>query len=500
MCPSRKRRIRPTFGSSPKASLLGGVFGFLLLVVLSAAAAANEDVLVEQRTFWSPVLGKSAQVDVMVPAACSAASPCPVLYFLHGGFGEGPGNFVGGILLLQDLLALHGIVGVLPVSGSPWVDPKKEPAKRVQWEVRLSGVETPGPSPDVRRGQVSTGEASYSASHAYETHFLTEVLPFVESNYPVRSDRSGRGLIGHSGGAYGSFMLALRHPDLFVFVGGSSGPLSTRHPSCVAICTPVQLLLGGRDPFTDEIYWRSTDPKELADNFLGAPFTVTHSAGCPGALTPAGDPTCDLEGFARPNNDDFEARLVELGVPHSYFASEATTHNVLEVGIPIYREHFLPRAAATFANPPPDPPKWSYRTSDRAFSVWGWVFQVDRFNTEFLSLVDVDDGGFTARGTGQLSIVTPPAYDAGALHRVTHIAPDGSSFTQAVRADEQGRLAFTVRLGEPRLADQHTLLEAAGLFENEDVEVSIEPDPTAETDVGPECPPVWVYPVIRCGG
>jgi hypothetical protein len=123
---------------------------------------------------------------------------------------------------------------------------------------------------------------------------------------------------------------------------------------------------------------------------------------------------------------------------------------------------------------------------------------VDRPNTEFLTLRDVDEGGFLARGTGHLHVKTPAVYEPGGLYRVTRVAEDGVANTQAVLADDLGRLDFSVALGPVRLSDQHSALEAAGLFAFEDVRVSITLDPNATTDAPLDCPPVWVYPVLPC--
>jgi hypothetical protein len=48
-----------------------------------------------------------------------------------------------------------------------------------------------------------------------ESHLLKTVIPFVESNYPVRTDRTGRLLIGFSKSGWGAMTLLLRHPDKF---------------------------------------------------------------------------------------------------------------------------------------------------------------------------------------------------------------------------------------------------------------------------------------------
>ena len=48
-----------------------------------------------------------------------------------------------------------------------------------------------------------------------ESHLLKTVIPFLETNYPVRTDRKARLLIGFSKSGWGAMTLLLRHPDTF---------------------------------------------------------------------------------------------------------------------------------------------------------------------------------------------------------------------------------------------------------------------------------------------
>ena len=58
-----------------------------------------------------------------------------------------------------------------------------------------------------------------SATGRYEDYLLDEILPFVEQRYPV----TRWGVFGKSSGGYGSFMLGVRHPDVFVALADHSG-------------------------------------------------------------------------------------------------------------------------------------------------------------------------------------------------------------------------------------------------------------------------------------
>lgn len=53
----------------------------------------------------------------------------------------------------------------------------------------------------------------------YEDYLLKEVIPFVESNYPV----SNWGVFGKSSGGYGSMVLGMRNPDTFLALADHSG-------------------------------------------------------------------------------------------------------------------------------------------------------------------------------------------------------------------------------------------------------------------------------------
>lgn len=48
-----------------------------------------------------------------------------------------------------------------------------------------------------------------------ESHLLKTVIPFIEKNYPVRTDQKGRLLIGFSKSGWGALTLLLRHPEVF---------------------------------------------------------------------------------------------------------------------------------------------------------------------------------------------------------------------------------------------------------------------------------------------
>jgi S-formylglutathione hydrolase FrmB len=72
----------------------------------------------------------------------------------------------------------------------------------------------------------NTGQRGYfndiSGKWRYEDFFFEELIPFVEKKYRVRSEKRYRAIAGLSMGGGGTFMYALRRPDLF----SSACPLS----------------------------------------------------------------------------------------------------------------------------------------------------------------------------------------------------------------------------------------------------------------------------------
>ena len=56
----------------------------------------------------------------------------------------------------------------------------------------------------------------------YEDYIVHDLISDVESRFPVSTGRSNRAIVGVSMGGFGAVKLALRHPDLFAFVGGLS--------------------------------------------------------------------------------------------------------------------------------------------------------------------------------------------------------------------------------------------------------------------------------------
>lgn len=62
-----------------------------------------------------------------------------------------------------------------------------------------------------------------SPTECYETSFVEEFLPHVESVWNLGRKRSSRAIAGLSMGGYGALKFALKRPELFSFAGSMSG-------------------------------------------------------------------------------------------------------------------------------------------------------------------------------------------------------------------------------------------------------------------------------------
>lgn len=63
----------------------------------------------------------------------------------------------------------------------------------------------------------------YTPGVKWATYFHEELIPFVESNYPCRTDRSSRAIAGLSMGGYGTVYHAFSYPEKFCVAYAMSG-------------------------------------------------------------------------------------------------------------------------------------------------------------------------------------------------------------------------------------------------------------------------------------
>lgn len=68
---------------------------------------------------------------------------------------------------------------------------------------------------------------------------VTELIPYIEANYPVKKGQQFRGVFGRSSGGYGALRLAMDYPGVFSAVGCHSGDLgfdTTMRGDLLSLC------------------------------------------------------------------------------------------------------------------------------------------------------------------------------------------------------------------------------------------------------------------------
>jgi hypothetical protein len=170
-----------------------------------------------------------------------------------------------------------------------------------------------------------------------------------------------------------------------------------------------------------------------------------------------------LETSIRRNNDQASARLAELGVPHTYIQREGVHGDGRQE---TYRDFFLPRLNKLFSESVADPVRFTYKTVDTAFSIWGFDFSVDRGNNEFLNILGArrDARDLMLAGTGIVHVRTPPVFHPGRSYRVL-VTPAGQPSQESVVVPVgEGRIELDVTLGPPRDVDERRELVENGQF------------------------------------
>ena len=168
----------------------------LLLLVLTLIAAGfvfyyrrTNTVRVETVWLQSRVTGRLLPYNVILPRGYSLPvhrERYPVLYLLHGHGGDYSSWIAN--TKLTDYMNERNLIIVMPEGQDGWY----------------------------------TDSATVPANK-FETFIVNELIPDVESRFPVIPERSGRAIAGYSMGGYGALKFGLKYPQVFIFAGSMSG-------------------------------------------------------------------------------------------------------------------------------------------------------------------------------------------------------------------------------------------------------------------------------------
>ena len=244
----------------------------------------------EYRTFASAAAQATVSFHIYLPPAY-ANQPTrrfPVLYWLHGSGGP-----TQGILQATSLFSSAMAQGKIPpmlivfpngMNYSMWCDSK-------DGEVPMESV------------------------------VLDNLIPHIDATFRTIARRSGRILDGFSMGGAGSGRLGFRRPDLFAGISMlGAGPIQTDFlddPSGSAIPPKQRLAIYEMVWGSDPLYYLAENPRTIvtdrAEAVIAAQIRVRQGIGSLDAL---------LE-----MNQEFDALLTSLGVPHSFTVLPGLDHN-----------------------------------------------------------------------------------------------------------------------------------------------------------------------------
>jgi enterochelin esterase-like enzyme len=167
----------------------------------------------------SKSLGTRRQVRVYTPPGYSAERKYPVLYLLHG-IGGNDREWTQACHadeILDNLLAegkIEPMVVVFPNGNS---------------SITADAVSASPAQAGGGRGGPGGGFDSWGTP--FENDLLTDIIPYIESNYSVYNDRDHRALAGLSMGGGQTLNIGLSRIDKFAWIGGFSSAPNTKAPA-----------------------------------------------------------------------------------------------------------------------------------------------------------------------------------------------------------------------------------------------------------------------------
>lgn len=198
---------------------------------------------VERIEYDSSVVDGKRPAIVYTPPGYSSDREYPVLYLLHGIGGNETHwtDFGAADAILDNLIAAGQAEPMIVVM--PHGRASNEPQTLFGGGNRGAGPgagDPGGPGAGERAGAAPGGRGGpgggamaveFEAYAAFERELIDDLVPYIEADYSVRSDRESRALAGLSMGGGQSLNFGLRNLDVFAYVGGFSSAPNTMPPA-----------------------------------------------------------------------------------------------------------------------------------------------------------------------------------------------------------------------------------------------------------------------------
>jgi S-formylglutathione hydrolase FrmB len=245
-----------------------------------------------EATVSSQALSGPVGIRILLPADYDADPErrYPVLYLLHGGFG----NF------------------------ADWTEAGDA-------EAATAGLDLIVVMPDAGRGGWYRDWDNFGQGGPpeWETFHIRQLIPWVDSQLRTQASREGRAIAGLSMGGFGSLSYAARNPLLFAAAASFSGAVDTRNLPLRGLIT-ISPLADGREPgaiypppLLNEADWAAHNPWSLAGSLRGMHLALYTGDGLPGPLDDGG--LLDVqEQQVHTMNVALHQRLDALGIAHTW--------------------------------------------------------------------------------------------------------------------------------------------------------------------------------------
>lgn len=158
---------------------------WMLLFILPLSGLMAQGQVKESLSIDSKLFGKKMKYSIYLPEGYDASNRnYPVLYLLHGYTDNETGwTQYGEIEHIANEMTGNGtatpMIIVMPDGG-------------VSWYIN-----------------------NFDRTMPFEDYFFQEFMPYIESTYRIRKEKRYRAVAGLSMGGYGSFLFAIKHPELF---------------------------------------------------------------------------------------------------------------------------------------------------------------------------------------------------------------------------------------------------------------------------------------------
>jgi len=152
---------------------------------------------VEKKTYYSKDAGMNKTMNVLLPPGYSTSEKYPVLYVLHGIFGDENS-------MLDDGMKIQTMLGNLIAAG------EAEKMIVVFPQMFTSSTATPA----------FTAESS-RAYDAIREDIENSIMPYLEENYSVKTGRENTAITGFSMGGREALYTGITHSDVYGYVGGA---------------------------------------------------------------------------------------------------------------------------------------------------------------------------------------------------------------------------------------------------------------------------------------